>query len=60
METKMSSHVLPLSPFSNDHHSLAVSTPRDILDRPTDGLELILEDMLLVHSVPDTNLARNI
>ena len=35
---------------------MAVSGPGEVLDRTGDGLELVLEDVLLVHGVPDPDL----
>ena len=37
---------------------LIVNGPSQVLDRPRDGLELILEDVLLVDRVPDPDLTR--
>lgn len=48
---------IPLSAFTNGDHALVISTPRDVLDRTSDRLELILEDVFLVHGIPDANLA---
>ena len=36
---------------------LVVAGPGQILDGPGDGLELVLEDVLLVDGVPDPHLA---
>lgn len=49
-----------LASLADHDNSLVVSRPRDILDRSTDRLELVLQQVLFVHGVPDSNLARGI
>lgn len=45
-------------PLAHDHHTLIIRRPGDVFDWATNGLKLILKDVLLVDSVPDANLAR--
>ena len=46
-----------LSSLSHHHHPLVITGPGQILDGAGDGLELVLEDVLLVDGVPDPDLA---
>ena len=51
-------HVSKLLPSLPHHHyPLIVAGPGQVLDGPRDGLELVLEDVLLVDRVPDPHLA---
>lgn len=49
-----------LAALANHDDALAVSGPGDILDGSTDRLELVLQQVLLVHRVPDADLAGGI
>ena len=49
---------IPLTPFSNGNHSLIIRWPCQVFDRTSKWLEFNLTNMLLVHSVPDSYLAR--
>ena len=46
-----------LSALAHHHHPLVVVGPGEVLDGAGDGLELVLEDVLLVDGVPDPDLA---
>ena len=48
----------PFSTLSHHNHALAVWGPGQILDRARERLDFNLEDMLLIDSVPDPDLAR--
>jgi len=47
-------------PGSTDGDPLAVGGPDDVFDCPTDGLVLILQDVLFLCRVPNANLPRGI
>lgn len=44
--------------FTNDNDSLTVSRPRDVFNGSADRLELVLQQVLFVHRVPNANLSR--
>ena len=47
-----------LPALAHHHDPLVVRRPGQVLDRSRDRLELVLQDVLLVHSVPDADFAR--
>ena len=49
-----------LAPFTDDEHTLAVWTPRDVVDDPGEHFELDFERMLLLRRVPDADVALHI
>ena len=47
-----------LPALAHHHDPLVVRRPGQVLDRSRDRLELVLQDVLLVHRVPDADFAR--
>lgn len=46
--------------FTHSHNALAVTGPGNVLDCTTDGLVLILQDVLFLSGVPDANFPRGV
>lgn len=49
-----------LSSLADSDNALIVGRPTDVLNRSGNRLEFILQQMLLVNGIPNTNLARGI